>query len=342
MTTRRWQLYVLLDVVATWNQQLIIIQSQLGNQVALYISLGVSKLATIFLVQRLFTRDMKKVTMTCHIFTAALVVWTIMAAMLVSVGCSPPSMAPKTGSKTCPGIDVRYKFVVVTDIITDMVLVMIPSYLTWQLQMSIKLKLQVIAVFAFRLPLIALASMSLRAWIRSLGGENPGADRTPAIVFQQVELCVSLLAATLPCLKSFIRSFDTGSGVKATIGSSNETGSNGRNGGSGQHHGDGYQLSPVKNSRTASGSGSCSPWKGDDGSIRVNPRPFTSARSPPKLMRHASSRGAFESQTTMEPDRQSQGSSKGLFIRRETHWEVTSEEARRESDANSAGVLRLA
>lgn len=316
-------------------------QSQLGNQIALYVSLGISKLATIFLIQRLFTRDMKKVTMTCHIFTAVLVVWTVMAAMLVSVGCSPQSMAPKTAPQTCPGIDARYKFVVITDIITDMILVMIPSYLTWQLQMSIKLKLQVIAVFAFRLPLIALASMSLRAWIRSLGGENPGAHRTPAIVFQQVELCVSLLAATLPCLKSFIRSFDTGSGVKATIGSSNETGSNGRNGGIGQHHCDGYQLSPVKG-RAESGSGSCSRWKVDDGSIRVNPRPFTSARSPQKLMRHASSRGAFEPRATMDSDRHSQGSAKGLFIRRETHWEVTSEEARRGSDANSPGLLRLA
>ncbi|KAH3906018.1 hypothetical protein HBH56_212200 [Parastagonospora nodorum] len=316
--------------------------SQVGNQVALYISLGVSKIATIFLIQRLFTRDMKKVSITCHIFTAVLMVWTILAAMLVSVGCSPQSMAPKTASQTCPGIDARYKFVAVTDTITDTILIMIPSYLTWQLQMSIKLKLQVISVFAFRLPLIPLASMSLRAWIQSLTGENPGAHRTPAIVFQQAELCVSLLAATLPCLKSFIRSFDTGSGVKATIGSSNESGSNGRNGGSGQQHADSYQLSPVKSSRIESGSGSCSPWKGDDGSIRVNPRPFTSARSPPKLMRHASSRGALESQATMESDRNSQASAKGLFIRRETHWEVTSEEARRGSDANSPGMLRLA
>ena len=116
---------------------------------------------------------------------------------LVSIGCSPESIAPVSPTETCPTIVTRYKIVVVTDAITDVILVVIPGYLCWQLQMSIVLKVQVLAVFAFRLPLVALSGLFLKTWIRSLSIVNPGIHRTPAIIFQQAELCVSLMAATI-------------------------------------------------------------------------------------------------------------------------------------------------
>ncbi|KAL5114624.1 putative ATPase [Pleosporales sp. CAS-2024a] len=313
-------------VLLSPEEYLAMASSQLGNQVALYISLGISKMATNFLVQRLFTRDMRKEWVVCNIVTAVIAIWTIAAAMLVSTGCTPTSIAPQQPAQMCRAIDIRYKLVVVTDALIDLVLVLIPGYLTWRLHMSVKLKLQVIAVFALRLPLIVLAACSLKAWLGSLSAVNPGVDRTPAIVFQQVELCVSLLAATLPCLKSFIRSFDTGSGVKANIGSSNENGSSGRNGGSGQNHGQSYRMSPVKSTKTDSTNRSS--FKGDNGDMRVSSRPFSTGWSTAKVTRAASLRDALETLALHDADRSSQASSKELFIHRETHWEVFNEEAR--------------
>lgn len=303
-------------------------QSQFGNQIALYMSLGLSKVSTILLIQRLFTRDMGKPRIICNLVTALIVLWTFIVAILVSVGCSAESMAPMTPSRTCPSIIARYKLVVATDAITDVILVSIPGYLVWQLQMSVKLKLQVLVVFAFRLPLIALANLFLKAWVRSLGTENPGVYRTPAIIYQQVELCVSLMAATLPCLKSFIRSFDTGSGVKATIGSSNEYGSSDRHGSNARTAGESYRMSPVKERRAGDDDRTRS--RGHDGIMKGSPRPTTSNWSQPRLTRNASLRDALGPQRTLEADRQSQGSAKELLIRREMHWEVTSEEAYRE------------
>ena len=250
-------------------------------------------------------------------------------------------MAPKTFSQTCSTIISRYKFVVVTDAVTDITLVVVPAYLCWQLQMSFKLKLQVLAVFAFRLPLVALAGLFLKTWIRSLSIDNPGIHRTPAVIFQQSELCVSLMAATIPCLKSFIRSFDTGSGVKATFGSSNEYGSSGQTGSNSRKHEESYELSSMNGSKTGtSKSENFARLKGDDGAVRVNPLPFTSGRSKPAMTRKKSLRAGFEPQAPHEPDRQSQGSGKELFIRRDMQWEVTSEDARRLSDVRHAGILR--
>jgi hypothetical protein len=304
-------------------------QSQYGNQITFYISLGFSKMSTILLVQRLFTRDMRKAWVLCNIVMALVVTWTITAALVVSAGCSPESVAPRNWSQICPTIVARYKFVVVVDAITDLVLVIIPGYLSWQLQMSILLKLQVLVVFAFRLPLVILASLFLKTWIQSLSSDNPGVDRTPAIIFQQAELCISLMAATIPCLKSFIRSFDTGSGVKATISSSNDYGSSSRSGDRSGAHGNSYQMSRLGGSNTnTSRKRSRSQWNIDDGAIKPNLRPFTTGKSNSGSTHSKGLRSALEPQGIYEEDRLSQGSRKELFIRRDTHWEVTSERTR--------------
>jgi hypothetical protein len=302
-------------------------QSQFGNQIAIYTSIGLSKLSTILLVQRIFTRDMRKAWVLCNVVVAVVVAWTIAAAFMVSVGCSPESVAPKASSQICPSIVVRYKIVVVLDAITEVVLVAIPGYLSWQLQMSVLLKLQVIAVFAFRLPLVILTSLFLKKWIQSLSSDNPGADRGHALNFQQAELCVSLMAATIPCLKSFIRSFDTGSGVKATIGTSNDYGSSSRSGSRSATLGNSYQMSRLSGTKADTSRKRNRPQKDDDGRITVNPRPFISGRSNAGSTRNKSLQGTLQTQGTQEVDRLSQASSKELFIRRDTHWEVTSEGA---------------
>lgn len=279
---------------------------------------------------------MKKAWAICNIVTGCVVAWTILAALLISVGCSPESMAPKNPSQTCPGIVARFKVVIVTDALTDIVLVTIPAYLCWQLQMSVSLKLQVLAVFSFRLPLVALAGLFLRTWTRSLSTNNPGVDRTPAIVFQQSQLCVSLMAGTIPCLKSFIRSFDTGSGVKAGYGSSNEYGS-GHTGSNALGHGESYKLSSMSRGK-APVSQTRSRTDDEDGDVRVNLRPFTSGRSePPTLTRETSSSTAYKRQ--QETDRDSQGSRQELFIRKDMAWDVSSD-ARGESEP-PPGMLRL-
>ena len=208
------------------------LQLQYANQITLYLALGFSKCAAVMLIQRLFTRDAKKFWMICNIVTALMVIWTIFAGFMVSVGCSPRSTAPPTEAGICPGIFVRYQVIAITDALTDVLLVLVPAYLVWQLQMSTQLKLQVISVFAFRLPLLPLSFLTLSSWNRSLHSSNPGVDRTSAILFQQSELCFSLIAGTVPCLKSFIRSFDTGSGVKVGY-TTNGYGSNGYGGSSG-------------------------------------------------------------------------------------------------------------
>lgn len=313
---------------------------QFGNQIALYISLGLSKLSTILFIRRLFTRDMKKSWVICNSMTALAVIWTVLTAFLVSVGCSPESLAPTMPSQICPSIVARYTAVVVTDAVTDVALVVIPFLLCWDLHMSTMLKLQVLAVFAVRLPLVVLSGLFLKRWTYSLVAPNPGVRRTSALVLQQCELCWSLMAATIPCLKGFLQSFDTGSGVKAGMGYSNEYGYN-RSGS--RTLGDSHELSSMDRSKaSALAKQSRLSTKDDDGNMKMNLRPFTSARPGSRLRRKKSPGPSLEAQDTAhDADHESQHSSRELFIRRERHYEVTSEEARKDSDVNRPGMLRL-
>jgi hypothetical protein len=290
------------------------IQAYYGNQITLYLALGVAKVSTLMLVRRLFTRDSRKYRIMCNAVCGLLVSWTAFAAFLVSVGCSPASTTPRNREQICNGISSRYKVVAITDAVTDTVLVAIPVYLVCQLRMTTKLKLQVITVFAFRLPLLPLSILSLRKYEESLSSSNPGVDLAPAVVFQQSELCVSLIAATLPCLKSFIRSFDTGGGLNVNY-STEAWGS------SGHGKGQSYRMQSLVNDGSASYTQD--PDKAD---LRASRRQFQPDLRSKSYTGPASNviTTAYTSGRPKEADASSH-SSQELFIRRDVQWEVHSE-----------------
>lgn len=306
-----------------------------SGQITIYISLGFSKLSAILLVQRLFISEMKKAWTTCNAIIGSIIIWTIMSTLLVSVDCSPPSLSPKTPSDICSGIETRYLFVIITDALTDLILAVVPTYLIRNLQMSTHFKLQVLGIFAVRLPLILLAGLFYKAWHLSLYSEDHGVTRTYALVLQQCQVCFSIIASTIPCLKSFIQSFDTGSGVKPGFGYSSK--SSGRYGHvSTIHHSavvsadrdEAYQLATLNFARNRSIR--IKEAEERDTAIRVNRRP-----SPIEEDRTTSSK-------SVELERRSsQRSTDQLFIRKDIEWTVKHESAGEDAGSYKPGLLRL-
>jgi hypothetical protein len=189
----------------------------LAAQVTVYLALGLSKTATVLIVRRLFTADMREPRRICNVVTGIVVTWTIASALLVSVGCSAASVSPRSLLETCPGMRTRYLIVTITDALTDILLTVTPAYLCRRLNMRLYVKLQVLGIFALRLPLIMLSILFFKYWTLSLNNTNPGIARTAPLAYQQCQLCISIIVGTIPSLKAFLRSFDTGSGVKADL-----------------------------------------------------------------------------------------------------------------------------
>ncbi|KAB2098893.1 hypothetical protein AG0111_0g12901 [Alternaria gaisen] len=218
-------------------------------------------------------------------------------------------------------------------------LAFIPTYLCRRLQMNIVFKLQILGVFALRLPLVMLAALFYKSWKSSLHVENPGVERTTALIYQQSQLCFSLIAATIPCLKSFIQSFDTGSGQKAGFGYSSDPGAYGHM--SSVHHstaqsdhGESYPMSWLDR-----GQNSTSRLRGgaSKGAVRVNRKPSIAERS----FGTDDGIGELERRSTQESDRKSQHSTQELSIRKDVQFEVKREPVKKGIDTHWPGLLRL-
>jgi hypothetical protein len=92
-------------------------------------------------------------------------------------------------------------------------LFMLPIALTAPLQMPIKKKVQVVVAFAFRLPVIALSVLHYVRLISYVNAAEPLYSITDALVYQQAMLLWSLVAATIPNLKAFMKSFSLDFGL---------------------------------------------------------------------------------------------------------------------------------
>ncbi|KAH9869095.1 hypothetical protein J1614_008172 [Plenodomus biglobosus] len=284
---------------------------------------------------------MRGARLICNVVTSAIVLWTLATALLVSVGCSAEGLSPKMSSQICSGIETRYLVVVATDAITDSILALLPAFLCRNLQMRLEFKLQVLGVFALRLPLVPLAALFFKSWKVSLHSSNPGVARTAPLIYQQIQLCYSLIASTIPCLRSFLQSFDTGSGFKAGFGSS----SNGypyawRSGGRQINtvHTDKsetYEMNAYLPSRKCTSSARNETY--GENSI-VNRTSFNTNGGLPTTDNGVDSKR----RSTQESDRRSHQSTQELFIRKDVKWEVSRERVRRGSDVNSPGMLRIA
>ena len=79
--------------------------------------------------------------------------------------------------------------------------------------MSITLKIQVVTAFLFRLPLLVFTAFHLSYFTTYPSSQEPLFSATNPLLFMQVMLAWSLLSATIPNLKAFMKSFSVGFGV---------------------------------------------------------------------------------------------------------------------------------
>ena len=282
---------------------------------------------------------MKRAWVICNVVIGIIVTWAIVSAVLVSASCTKESLSPKKPSDVCHGIETRYMIIIVTDGITDLALALVPTYLCRDLQMKTTLKLEILGIFSLRLPLLMLAGLFYQTWRSSLRGENPGVERTTALIYQQSQLCVSLIAGTLPCLNSFIRSFDTGSGQKVGVGNSPDSGGYGHM--SSVHHSttqsDHSESLPMSRFDRVQSVTSRKRRHASDGAVSINRKPYIAESS----FGTNDMRGNLERMSTRESNRRSQHNTQELFIRKDVYFEVKREPVPEGTNAHQPGQLHL-
>ncbi|KAF2265809.1 hypothetical protein CC78DRAFT_567379 [Lojkania enalia] len=203
----------------TEHSRTLVSQAAFASQIFVIITLALSKCSVIFLIRRVFTRDMKHFWLICNIFLGIVGVWGITSCFLIGAGCHPSDYVPPNGNRTCPAFSARWIVVVTIDVITEVSMVLLPLCFLWTLQMAASLKSRVVVAFAFRLPVAVFSAVFVHLFIKDQDTPNPGVSISNALVWQQVAVSYSLISATIPTLKSFIKSFDTNFGMGEGSGS---------------------------------------------------------------------------------------------------------------------------
>ncbi|KAK3117304.1 hypothetical protein LTR53_001485 [Teratosphaeriaceae sp. CCFEE 6253] len=113
----------------------------------------------------------------------------------------------------------RWQVITALDIITEALLLALPVYLVWGLQMRIKRKAMIIAAFYLRLPVLgfSIGRNSYALQLR-LPQTDPGMESGLVVIWLGVELAYALAASTLSALKGFTESFNSDFGLGFTRG----------------------------------------------------------------------------------------------------------------------------
>lgn len=98
------------------------------------------------------------------------------------------------------------------DVSTEILTWMLIVRLSWTVNMSFARKCQVAMVFSFRLLLIALSISHLVYFDKYPTSAQPQFAVASSLLFQQVMIVWSLISATVPNMKNFLKSFSIGMG----------------------------------------------------------------------------------------------------------------------------------
>ncbi|KAF2261346.1 hypothetical protein CC78DRAFT_521904 [Lojkania enalia] len=180
-----------------------------ASRVLLLISLYLAKCSSVFLLRRLFVRHDRGNSLICDLSLGFTILCGIAAVFAGNVGC-PSSSAL---SNHCDGQIMRWSIVTGLDVITEVVALILPPYLVWQLQMKSTYKLRVIAAFCFRAGTIVFSVIYLNSWVHYSNGAPSPFNILPVLIWQQVLLAWSLISATIPNLKAFLQSLSTNWGI---------------------------------------------------------------------------------------------------------------------------------
>ena len=237
----------------------------------LYIlTIACAKASLILLIVRL--SPARKVQRLCYVFLALIALWTLIFLFLFAFQNSLPRPWDYTRTPANISTAPLYYSLGATDILTDLLVTLLPAYVIWNVQIPFHKRLTVIAVFAVRLvvPLCAAIRMSTLPPYVDETADRSWEAVTPQ-TWTQVVMCLSIITACIPCLKPFLESLESGfmdmsmaqrSGMTYGGASSGSGGGGGRQVGKsttsrnkGSRTGESYVLSSLTSANSHHGKG---------------------------------------------------------------------------------------
>ncbi|KAF2728389.1 hypothetical protein EJ04DRAFT_99675 [Polyplosphaeria fusca] len=288
------------------------------SQICFILSVATAKASVAALMLRLFTRDMKvtrKSWVLCHSVLALTIAWAVGSVVAISVTCNPSAFLLDTAN-SCSNQVLRWRIITAFDVFIELLLILLPVFFIWPIQMKGYIKLQVVVAFGFRAPIIGFAIAHLHYVSDYANSSNTSKVIISALVYQHFELFWSLLAATVPTLKAFMRSFNSGFGMEIDLDGY----------GTGYGSGGTYPLESLRNATSQNGTVVSKPG------VRERGREANNTGTAGTASEGASIR---DGQTTTTSSGMERDGSQELIIQKETTWTIHHDARSRSAAGNT-------
>lgn len=172
-----------------------------ANQLTIYICAGLVKLAVACILLRIVTKRALRWLLYFSIFLV--IAWTIVMTLYASWLCASDGSSNYAGSKTC--MYVGY-FRTSTNIIIDYFYALLPVYILWNVQMSLKLKLSVLLLlgmgaFASSATIVKLVII---IQLRTAEGARAKGLHYDLLLWADIELGMATFAASAAALRPLL------------------------------------------------------------------------------------------------------------------------------------------
>ncbi|KAK4623688.1 hypothetical protein CLAFUW4_05711 [Fulvia fulva] len=164
-----------------------------------------SKVSTAILTQRLFENGRRRNAQVCWALVIVAASFGVISVLALGIDCVDAGYVSIPDH--CPHRFTRWQILMAVDIITEALLVIVPIVLLLDILIKPSAKLTVTMVFGVRLFNVLFAAMNLAHIANMHDSKDVALDVIHSLMWTQTELLWSILAASLPCLKTFMRPF---------------------------------------------------------------------------------------------------------------------------------------
>ncbi|RKK81986.1 hypothetical protein BFJ68_g17578 [Fusarium oxysporum] len=290
--------------------------STLAASILSLLTLSLAKCSVLALIRRIIGSKPGKSGPVCIGLMVIAVVWGVGSCLAWLVNCRADSLLTLDNVKQCPHQITRWAVITAMDILTEILTWLLVLKLSWSVNISYIRKCQVVMAFSFRIPLIALSAVHLAYSATNPASTEPQFAVTKALLCQQIMVAWSLISATVPNLKNFLKSFSIGMGFPVSFDLSMSGSSNV------------YALQSFRDNRSGVTSSAAV-------ATVVKSRSDSAARSRPHGWRPvqvscqttaACDSGSNNRDDISEEGRNSRAGSQDMIINKEVTWKVTYED----------------
>ncbi|KAM0518879.1 hypothetical protein ACHAPE_003869 [Trichoderma viride] len=176
------------------------------------LALSLAKCSVLALILRIIGTKDGKTKIICITLMAISAAWGVGSSLAFLINCRADTLLTVDNIKQCPNQEIRWAVITALDVSTEILTWMLIVQLSWTVNMSFIRKCQVAMVFSFRLLLIALSVCHLIYVDKYPTSAQPQFAVASSLLFQQVMIVWSLISATVPNMKNFLKSFSIGMG----------------------------------------------------------------------------------------------------------------------------------